>query len=87
MLAAHAMQQRISRKGDCWDDPVSASFFATLEHELLADVDYRTRREAHLAAAARIETWYNVERRHSTLGNVSLVHYEAQLRQSLARAA
>lgn len=77
----------MSRKGDCWDNAVSESFFATLEHELLADADFATRREAHLAVAAFIESWYNVERRHSTLGYVSPVQYEAQLRQSVVRAA
>lgn len=87
VLAAHAMRQSMSRKGDCWDNAVSESFFATLEHELLADADFHTRREAHLAVAAFIETWYNVERRHSTLGYVSPVQYEQQLRQPLARAA
>jgi putative transposase len=86
-LAAHAIEQSMSRKGDCWDNAVSESFFATLEHELLAEADFRTRREAHLAVAAFIETWYNVERRHSTLGYVSPAQYEEQLRQSVTRAA
>ena len=66
---------------------MSESFFATLEHELLADADFHTRREAHHAVAEFIDTWYNGERRHSTLGYVSPVQYEAQLRQQPARAA
>lgn len=86
-LAAQGMQQSMSRKGDCWDNAVSESFFATLEHELLAEADFHTRREAHLAVARFIESWYNGERRHSTLGYVSPVQYEQQLRQSLVRAA
>jgi putative transposase len=87
VLAAHGVRQSMSRKGDCWDNAVSESFFATLEHELLADADFHTRREAHHAVAEFIDTWYNGERRHSTLGYVSPVQYEAQLRQQPARAA
>jgi len=86
VLAAHGVRQSMSRKGDCWDNAVAESFFATLEHELLADADFHTRREAHTAVAAFIDTWYNAERRHSTLGYVSPVQYERQLAQS-ARAA
>lgn len=85
-LATHGIVQSMSRKGDCWDNAVSESFFATLEHELLADADFHTRREAHHAVADFIDTWYNGERRHSTLGYVSPVQYEQQLRQ-VARAA
>lgn len=84
------MRQSMSRKGDCWDNAVSESFFSTMEHELLADADFHTRREAHLAIAEYIESWYNVERRHSTLGYVSPMQYEEQLRQGsqqVARAA
>lgn len=86
MLGAHGVRQSMSRKGDCWDNAVAESFFATLEHELLADADFHTRREAHAAVAAFIESWYNGERRHSTLGYVSPMQYERQLAQS-ARAA
>jgi transposase InsO family protein len=87
VLAAHGIRQSMSRKGDCWDNAVAESFFATLEHELLADADFHTRREAHAAVAEFIDTWYNGERRHSTLGYVSPVQYEVQLRHRLARAA
>ena len=87
VLAAHAMRPSMSRRGDCWDNAVSESFFATLEHELLADAGFGTRREAQLAVATFIETWYNRERRHSTLGYVSPMQYEQQLRQQVARAA
>jgi putative transposase len=65
---------------------VSESFFATLEHELLADADFHTRRDAYHAVAEFIETWYNGERRHSTLGYVSPAKYKQQLHQA-ARAA
>jgi transposase InsO family protein len=77
----------MSRKGDCWDNAGSESFFATLEHALLVDAECHTRREAHVAVAEFIETWYNAERRHSTLGYVCPVQYEQRLRHQLARAA
>ena len=63
MLAAHGLRQSMSRPGDCWDNAVAESIFATLEHELLADADFHTRREAHHAVAEFIESWYNPERR------------------------
>lgn len=86
VLAAHGLRQSMSRRGDCWDNAVSESFFSTLEHELLATADFRTRGEAQTAVATFIESWYNAERRHSTLGYVSPVQYEQQLRHP-ARAA
>jgi hypothetical protein len=71
VLATHGVRQSISRRGDCFDHAVAEAFFATLEHELLADADFATRAEAHRAVAEFIEVWYNAERRHSTLGYVS----------------
>lgn len=82
VLAAHGCVQSMSRKGDCWDNAVAESFFATLEHELLADADFAGPREAHVAVAAFIDAWYNPERRHSTLGYVSPIAYEQQLRRA-----
>lgn len=82
VLAAHGCVQSMSRKGDCWDNAVAESFFATLEHELLADADFAGPREAHVAVAAFIDEWYNPERRHSTLGYVSPIAYEQQLRRA-----
>ena len=61
---------------------VAESFFATLEHELLTDTDFACPREAHAAVATFIDAWYNAERRHSTLGYVSPVAYEQQLRRA-----
>ena len=82
-LAAHGMLASMSRKGDCWDNAVAESFFATLERELIARRDWRTRTEARQAIFHYIETWYNRRRRHSTLGYVSPAQYETQL-QSVA---
>lgn len=80
-LAAHGAVQSMSRRGDCWDNAVAESFFATLEHELLADADFHARHQAERALFEFIEVWYTRQRRHSTLGQVSPLQYERQLRQ------
>jgi len=85
-LARAGMRQRMSRQGDCWDNAVAESFFATLEHELLADADFHSHREATVAITAFIESWYNAERLHSALGHKSPRQFTHELRQ-LARAA
>jgi transposase InsO family protein len=78
-LTAHGIDVSMSRKGDCWDNAVAESFFATLELELIARSRWRTRVEARQAIFRYIEMWYNPRRRHSTLGYVSPVEYETQL--------
>lgn len=78
-LLAHGLTASMSRKGDCWDNAVVESFFATLERELLADHDFATRAMAVRALVPFIETWYNRERLHSTLGYVSPHAFEQDL--------
>lgn len=85
-LTAHHCTPSMSRRGDCWDNAVAESFFATLEHELLTETDFPSRAAARHAIFEFIEVWYNRERRHSTLGYVSPVQYERQLAQT-AQAA
>jgi transposase InsO family protein len=80
LLARHGMLASMSRKGDCWDNAVAESFFATLERELVGRRDWRTHAEARQAIFRYIETWYNRQRRHSTLGYVSPARYETELR-------
>jgi len=57
----------MSRKGNCWDNAVAESFFATVEIELIQDADWHTRNEARAAIFEFIEVWYNRQRRHSSL--------------------
>jgi len=85
-LTDHQMVQSMSRKGDCWDNAVAESFFATLEHELLAGNVFDSHRDANAAIYDFIEHWYNPERQHSTLQYLSPQQYELQLRR-MARAA
>jgi transposase InsO family protein len=79
LLAAHGIVASMSKKGDCWDNAVAESFFATLEVELILEADWDTRDAARQAIFAYIETWYNRERRHSSLGYRSPVAYEAEV--------
>jgi transposase InsO family protein len=78
LLAAQGMTPSMSRKGDCYDNAVVESFFATLEWELIEGADWHTRAEARAAIFEYIEVWYNRQRRHSALGYVSPTAYEAQ---------
>jgi putative transposase len=78
-LARHGAIASMSRTGDCWDNAVAESFFATLEHELIMRRQWRTRDEARQAIFHYIETWYNPRRRHSSLGYRSPAHYEEEL--------
>lgn len=81
LLAAHGLVASMSKHGDCWDNAVAESFFATLEIELILEADWRTREDARQAIFEYIEVWYNRERRHSRLGYLSPVQYEAALLQ------
>lgn len=85
LLTTHGMTCSMSRVGDCWDNAVSESFFATLKRELLPNVMWATREEARTAVFEYIEVWYNRQRRHSSLGYLSPVAYE--LRQEFTQAA
>jgi len=62
--------------GDCYDNAMCESFFATLECERIARRTYRTHSEARLDIFQYIEGWYNPHRRHSALGQKSPVNFE-----------
>lgn len=63
-------------KGDCFDNAVAESFFATLKKELVRRRSWPSRRELQSAVFDYIESFYNRERRHSTLGYLSPREYE-----------
>jgi transposase InsO family protein len=81
LLTAAGFTPSMSRVGDCWDNAVGESFFATLTKELLIDGVFAPRTAASRELVAFIEIWYNRQRRHSTLGYRTPVEYEEQVLQ------
>lgn len=84
VLRDYECAQSMSRAGDCYDNAVCESFFASLKKERLHRQHFATRTEAHDAVEAFIDGFYNPRRRHSAIGNISPIHFE---NQRLARAA
>ncbi|GAA4528952.1 IS3 family transposase [Amycolatopsis samaneae] len=66
----------VGRTGECWDNAVAESFFATIKTELLDRQPWPTKALAHKEIFTYIEGWYNTHRRHSTLGYLSPATYE-----------
>jgi len=76
ILAAQQIQQSMSRKGNCWDNAVSESFFHTLKTELIHHVKFDNQEEAKQAIFEYIEVFYNRSRLHSANGYMSPQDYE-----------
>lgn len=70
-LAEYGMTASMSRKGDCWDNAPSESFFNSLKNERVHGTHYATRAAAEADLFEYIEVFYNRSRRHSTLGYCS----------------
>jgi putative transposase len=83
LLTAQGIRCSMSRAGDCWDNAVMESFFATLKTELVNDARWPTREAAHRDLADYLDVWYNHERRHAGLGYRTPAEYE---REVLTRA-
>jgi putative transposase len=75
-LDSYAMVASMSRTGDCWDNAVAESFFATLRAELVDHETYATRDAAERAIDQYIEGFYNAERLHSHLDYLSPIEFE-----------
>ena len=71
----------MSRTGNCWDNAVAESFFATLKNEEATGV-YETKAEAHTAIASYIHGFYNTTRLHSALGYLSPNDYAKKLKHA-----
>jgi transposase InsO family protein len=63
-------------RGDCFDNAVAESFFATLKNELVHRRSWPTRRELISETFEFVEGFYNTTRRHSTLGYLSPAQLE-----------
>ncbi len=74
----HRIIQSMSRKGNCWDNAVSESFFHTLKTELTHHQKFKTREEAKQCIFEYIEVFYNRVRTHSAIGYLSPVEFEAK---------
>ena len=78
----------LGRKGQCWDNAVSESWFATFKNELVYTRPWPTIAGLRTATFEFIEGWYNTRRLHSSIGYRSPADYEATIHQeSAARAA
>lgn len=84
-LETRGIECSMSRKGDCWDNAVAESFFATLKREMENADDLESRAGATLAIGEYIDGFYNPTRRHSTLNYLSPIEFE--LLQSVKKAA
>ena len=79
ILTEHKITQSMSRKGNCWDNAVSESFFHTLKTELTHHFKFKTREEAKTAIFEYIEVFYNRKRLHSANDYMSPASYEERL--------
>ena len=75
-LKGNHLTASMSGKGDCWDNAVAESFFATLKVEL--GDSFSSRQAAHNALFDYIEVFYNRKRRHTSIGSISPVEAEAR---------
>ncbi len=76
----------MSRKGDCWDNAVAESFFATIKAELIEHSAYATHAAAIASIADYIERFYNPQRRHSHLNYVSPIEFELKAQVAMLAA-
>lgn len=77
LCESNGIIQSMSRKGQCWDNAVAESFFATLKNELIYRNIWATRAHARRGVFEYIEGFYNLRRRHSSLNYLSPSKYEA----------
>jgi putative transposase len=77
----------VGMKGECWDNAVAESFFATIKRELIETRPWPTRSGLERSVFNYIEGWYNTRRRHSSLGYKSPAVYEAINRKADCQAA
>lgn len=77
-LARHGIECSMSAAANCYDNAVVESFFGVLKRECVNRVRYRTREEARADLFEYIEVFYNRNRRHGYLGNVSPADFEKQ---------
>jgi putative transposase len=87
LLAEHLVVQSLSRRAQCWDNAVAESWFGTYKLELIEGRTWPSIATLRSATFAWIEGWYNLRRRHSTLGGISPANYEKTRQHVAAQAA
>ncbi len=85
LLAQHGLVASMSRKGDCWDNAVAESFFASLKRELAQPRPPATRQAARALVFEYIEVFYNRRRLHSSLGMHTPEEYEKLIADTTPR--
>jgi len=77
MLKAYPLvKQSMSRKRNCWDNAVAESFFKSMKVEAIYPLNLLNREDMKLSVFEYIESWYNQNRRHSHLGNLTIKEFE-----------
>ena len=84
---ANGVVLSVGMAGQCWDNAVAESFFATIKHELIDTRSWPTRAGLRTAIFDWIEGWYNTRRLHSSLGYLSPTDYEATIHHHARRQA
>jgi putative transposase len=83
----NGMVLSVGLAGECWDNAVAESFFATIKRELIDTRAWSTRAGLRAAIFDWIEGWYNTRRLHSSLGYLSPAEYEATIHHHADRQA
>jgi putative transposase len=76
LLAEFGITCSMSRRGDVWDNSAMESFFSSLKTERTSRIQYRSRNPCRADLFDYVERFYNVRRRHSTIGYVSPAEFE-----------
>ncbi len=79
-MADHGVTSSMSLSGNCWDNAAMESFFSSLKTERTARKTCRTRDDAGADLFDYIERYYNLQRRHSTIGYMSPMDFEMKAR-------
>lgn len=76
LVSSYNIEQSMSRKGNCWDNAVAESFFKTLKSEAIYGNKLVSKEEMKALLFEYVEIYYNQNRRHSTLGNLTIKEFE-----------
>ncbi len=86
LLRSYGFTQSMSRKGNCWDNAPSESFFKSLKCEWIYGYKAKNMEQMELSVFSYIEIWYNRRRRHSALGNLTIDEFWAK-KHKISKAA